>query len=275
MNRSLVAHPKDIELARTAAECVVKVHQELTSFLKTGLTLPEIDAFVGKTLKSLNCKSAFFKYSIPGQSPFPSQSCLSVNECIVHGTHVMEQTPLKPGDLVSIDIGSKYKGWIGDAAWTWAIEYACDENMRLMEAGRKSLSSGIEAMQPGRPLIDFARAVQQVAECDYPFHLVRGLGGHGYGKTLHCPPYISNAVPSHPAEWPDALKLFEEGMLLAVEPMLTVGTPEIKQSRGAWPIYSADNSMSVHYEADILITKEGHINFTKELETLPYVIGTP
>ena len=79
MNRSLVTHPKDIELARVAAECVVKVHQELTSFLKVGLTLPEIDAFVGKTLKSLHCKSAFFKYSIPGQSLFPSQSCLSVN----------------------------------------------------------------------------------------------------------------------------------------------------------------------------------------------------
>ena len=269
----LIQNQNDINKARVAAESVVKVHQELTSYLKAGKTLPEIDAFVGKTLKSLNCKSAFYQYKIPGQAPFPSQSCLSVNNCIVHGTHTMNQSPLKPGDLVSIDIGSKYQEWIGDAAWTWAIEYAEDENMMLMKAGRKSLSAGIEAMQPGRPLIEFAKAVQNVAEKEYPFHLTRGLGGHGYGKTLHCAPYISNAVPSHPGEWPDALKLFEKGMLLAVEPMLTIGTSEISQDRGKWPIFSADKSMSVHYEADILITHDGNINFTKELETLPYIIG--
>lgn len=264
----------EIKSATTAAQCVVKVHQALTDFLRAGLTLPEIDVFVGNMLKSMNCKSAFYKYNeIPGQPPFPSQSCLSINNCIVHGTHIMNQPPLQAGDLVSIDIGSKFEGWIGDAAWSWAIEHASGENMRLMQAGRESLAAGVKAMHPDRPLMDFAKAVQNVAETQYNFHLVRGLGGHGYGKSLHCPPYISNAVPSHPNEWPDAWKVFESGMLLAVEPMLTVGTPETKQTRGTWPIFSADNSMSVHYEADILITEDGPLDLTEGLQELPYIVG--
>ena len=183
------------------------------------------------------------------------------------------QSPLKPGDLISIDIGVKYKGWIGDAAWTWAIEHASDENMQLMKAGRESLATGIKAMQPGAPLINFAKAVQQVAEKQYPFHLVRGLGGHGYGKKLHCPPYISNAVPRTATEWPDAWKIFEPGMLLAVEPMLTSGSAEIEHARGTWPIFSADRSMSVHFEADVLIAEDGPIDLTDGLQNLPFVIG--
>ena len=264
----------DIKVAKNAAKCVVEVHRALTEFLRAGLTLPEIDSFVSNSLSSLRCKSAFYKYSVPGQPPFPSQSCISVNDCIVHGTHIMEHAPLQSGDLISIDIGSKYKGWIGDAAWTWAIDHCSDENMRLMQAGRESLSAGIQAMQTGKPLLEFAKAVQYIAETKYKFHLVRGLGGHGYGQTLHCPPYIANSVPAHPSEWPDATREFEEGMLLAVEPMLTVGTPEIKHARGTWPIFSADQSMSVHFEADILITADGPVDLTQGLQELPFIVGT-
>ncbi|HIB01705.1 MAG TPA: M24 family metallopeptidase, partial [Phycisphaerales bacterium] len=107
----------------------------------------------------------------------------------------------------------------------------------------------------------------------YGFHLIRGLGGHGYGKSLHAPPFISNVVPAHPSEWPDAWRTFEEGMLVAVEPMLAVGTGEIENARGSWPIYSADHSMSVHYEADILIGADGPIDLTEGLHDLPYIVG--
>jgi methionyl aminopeptidase len=185
----------------------------------------------------------------------------------------MEQSPLAPGDLVSIDIGVTHQGWIGDAAWTWAVEHATDENILLMKAGRESLVAGVAAMQPNRPLMDFAKAVQAVAEGEYGFHLVRGLGGHGYGKTLHAPPFVSNVVPTHPSEWPDAWRNFEPGMLIAVEPMLAVGTHSIDHKRGTWPIFSADHSMTVHYEADVLIGEDGPIDMTSELHQLPTFVG--
>jgi methionyl aminopeptidase len=265
---------KDAEAAKVSAQQVVEIHKSLTDFLHAGLTLPEIDSFVGQKLRSLKSKSAFYKYKIPGQPPFPSQSCLSVNDCVVHGTHIMDQSPLAPGDLVSIDIGVAHQGWIGDAAWTWGVEEVTDENMRLMQAGRASLAAGVAAMQPNRPLMDFAKAVQQIAEKEFGFYLIRGLGGHGYGKTLHCPPFVSNVVPAHPSEWPDAWRNFEEGMLIAVEPMLAVGTGQIEHKHGTWPIYPADHSMSVHYESDILIGESGPIDLTEGLHDLPYLVGS-
>ena len=115
--------------------------------------------------------------------------------------------------------------------------------------------------------------MQAVAEGEYGFHLVRGLGGHGYGKTLHAPPFVSNVVPTHPSEWPDAWRNFEPGMLIAVEPMLAAGTHSIDHKRGTWPIFSADHSMTVHYEADVLIGEDGPIDMTSELHQLPTFVG--
>ena len=264
---------KDAKEARVSARHVVEIHNALTDFLRAGLTLPEIDAFVGSKLRDLKCKSAFHKYKIPGQPPFPSQSCISVNDCVVHGTHIMPHSPLTAGDLISVDIGVTHNGWIGDAAWTWAIEHASDENHKLMQAGRESLAAGIKAMQPGRPMMDFARAVQGVAEGEFDFHLTRGLGGHGYGRSLHAPPFISNVVPTHPSEWPDAWRIFDPGMLIAVEPMLAIGTGQIENVRGTWPIFSADHSIAVHYEADVHITEDGPVDLTEGLQNLPYIVG--
>ncbi len=264
---------KDIDAATLSAHYVVEIHKSLTDFLRAGLTLSEIDSYVASKLRELKCKSAFLHYRIPGQPPFPSHACLSVNDCVVHGTHSSSMEPLQPGDIISVDIGVKHQGWIGDAAWTWAIEGTTEENLRLMHAGKQSLAAGIEAMQPNRPLIDFAKAVQQVAEQSFGFHLIRGLGGHGYGKSLHAPPFVSNVVPAHPSEWPDAWRTFEEGMLIAVEPMLAVGTGQIENKRGSWPIYSADHSMSVHYEADILISSDGPVDLTDGLQELPDIVG--
>jgi len=264
---------REIEAAKLSAQHVVDIHRSLTEYLQAGLTLAEIDSFVANRLRELACKSAFLDYKIPGQRPFPSYSCISVNDCVVHGTHTMSLAPLQPGDLISVDIGVIHHGWVGDAAWTWAIEYASEENIRLMQAGKESLAAGVAAMQPNRPLMDFAKAVQSVAEDQFGFHLIRGLGGHGYGRTLHAPPFVSNVVPTHPSEWPDAWRSFEPGMLIAVEPMLAIGTGEIENTRGSWPIYSADHSISVHYEADVLIGNDGPIDLTKGLQELPNIIG--
>ncbi len=265
--------PREIELASKAAECVVKTHEAIAAFLREGQTLAQVDAFVAATLANLDCTSCFLGYKVRGHPPFPSHACLSVNECVVHGTHNMNAKPIVEGDLVSIDIGVRHQGWIGDAAWTYLIKSGDDVAKGLMRAGSESLRRGVEAMQPGRPLIDWARAVQNCVEKEMGFHLVRGLGGHGYGKTLHAAPFVANVVPSYPGEWTEAWKAWKPGMLVAVEPMIAVGTTETVTEGTAWPIYTADGSLSVHYEADVLITPEGPRNLTAGLFSLPVIVG--
>ncbi|HRP62283.1 MAG TPA: type I methionyl aminopeptidase [Phycisphaerales bacterium] len=269
----VVTAARDVDAAYAAAQCVVRTHERLVDFLRAGQTLAQIDTFVAETLADLDCRSAFLRYRIPQHPPYPSHSCLSVNACIVHGTHNMSAEPLKPGDIISIDIGVSHHGWIGDAAWTYAIEHASDEAMRLMTCGRESLRRGIAAVQPGKPLIDWARVVQTCVEKEGGFRLVRGLGGHGYGRKLHGPPFVSNVVPSHPSEWPDAWKTFEPGMLLALEPMLAVGTSSITSGPRQWPIFTADGSLSVHYEADVLVTRDGPRDLTEGMDQLPDIVG--
>lgn len=269
----VVTAAQDIEGARAAARCVLLVHQHLVEELRAGLTLAEIDAFVARTLEDLDCRSAFLRYRIPGHPPFPSHSCLSLNECVVHGTHLMPHEPIRRGDVLSIDIGVLHHGWVGDAAWTYVVEEATEEVRRLMECGRESLRRGIQAMQPGRPLIDWARAVQTCVEEEYGFSLVRGLGGHGYGRKLHGPPFVSNVVPAHRGEWPDAWATFKPGMLIAVEPMIAIGGPQIRTESRQWPIMTQDGSLSVHYEADVLITEDGPEDLTAGMDALPDVVG--
>ncbi|MEY4832783.1 MAG: methionine aminopeptidase [Planctomycetota bacterium] len=266
--------PRDQDAATAAAACVVTIHRRLVDELRPGLTLAAIDAFVARQLVDLKCTSCFKGYKVRGHPPFPSHSCLSVNDCVVHGTHDMTERPLVEGDLISVDIGVKHQGWIGDAAWTYAIR-GCDKlGAELMSAGRESLRVGIEAMQPGRPLVDWAKAVQQHVEKRCGFCLVRGLGGHGYGRSLHAAPYVANTVPTYPGEWSEAWSLWRPGMLVAVEPMIAVGTTETRSDGSAWPIYTADGSLSVHHEADVLITAGGPVNLTAGLFDLPDIVGT-
>jgi len=269
-----VIEPRDQDAATAAAACVVTIHRRLVEELRPGLTLAQIDAFVAKQLADLTCTSCFKGYKVRGHPPFPSHSCLSVNDCVVHGTHDMSDRPLTEGDLISVDIGVKHQGWIGDAAWTYAIR-GCDKlAAELMKAGRESLRMGIEAMQPGRPLVDWAKAVQQHVEKRCGFCLVRGLGGHGYGRSLHAAPYVANTVPTYPGEWSEAWSLWRPGMLVAVEPMIAIGTTETRSEGSAWPIYTADGSLSVHHEADVLITAGGPVNLTAGLFDLPDIVGT-
>ena len=269
----LVSKDSQAAGARAAASRVCKVHEALADYLEPGLTLAKIDAFVGETLQSLDSRSCFIRYRIPGQRPFPSHSCLSINDCVVHGTHLDHKAPLVEGDVLSIDIGVLHRGWIGDAAWTYGIVDVSDSARKLMSVGIDSLRRGIDAMQPGRPLIDWARAVQTCVEDEAGFSLVRGLGGHGYGKQLHTSPFISNVVPDQPNEWPDAFDTFKPGMLLAVEPMLTAGGHEVDSSAGSWPVTTVDGSLAVHYEADVLITPDGHEVLTAAMFDLPDLVS--
>jgi methionyl aminopeptidase len=265
--------PADLPLARAAAQRVVTVHQRLAKFLRPGQTLGQIDAFVAQALESLDAKSCFLGYQ-QGRGPkFPSHACLSVNDCVVHGTAASLLRPLAPGDVLKIDIGVTYRGLIGDAAWTYVFGAPTPLVRSMMEAGKESLRRGCVQLRPGNRYIDFARAVQGHVEAERGLHLVRGLGGHGIGRSLHLPPYVSNVVPEYPGDWPESQLACEPGVLIAVEPMIAAGTHKVRQQRNTWPVLTADGSPSVHYEHDVLITQNGPDVLTAELETIDDVIA--
>jgi methionyl aminopeptidase len=264
---------RDISDARAAAHCVVETHRRLAEWLRVGLTLAQIDSFCAEVFRELKCESAFKGYKVRGHPPFKSHTCLSVNDMVVHGEHDSVAEPLREGDLLALDIGVRHRGFIGDAAWTYSIGSATEMGLRLQRCGRESLRRGIAAIRAGRPLIDWAKAVQDHVERECGFHLVRGLGGHGIGRSLHEAPYISNTAPSYPGEWNEAWTLFQSGMLLAVEPMIALGTNEVRSEGSAWPIWTADRSLSVHYEADVMVTEAGCENFTQGMDALPDVVG--
>lgn len=268
----IIKNPGEVDQAYAAAQNVVETHRRLAEFLRLGTTLAQIDRFVAETLEDLKCKSCFLGYKVSGVPPFPSHACLSVNECVVHGTAGYYTAPLEPGDVLKIDIGVTYRGWIGDAAWTYVFGKPSEEIRRLTACGKESLRRGVAELKPGNTYQDWARAVQSHVEGECGFHLVRGLGGHGYGRKLHAPPFISNVLPAYPGEWPDADTPCEPGTLVAVEPMLAVGTGDVVQEKRKWPVYTKDDSMSVHYEHDVLITKDGPRVLTEGLEEIGDVI---
>ena len=243
-----------------------------SGFLAVGQTLGQIDRFVGEQLADLKCKSCFRGYRPGGLPPFPSHACLSVNACVVHGTAGYYEPPMKPGDVLKIDIGVSYRGWIGDAAWTYVFGEPPPEVRHLLDAGKDSLRVGIEQLRPGNTYKDWAAAVQGLVEGERGLHLVRGLGGHGYGRKLHTPPFVSNVVPTYPGEWPDSDRPCEPGVLVAVEPMIAIGTWRTSQEPGTWPIFSGDGSLASHHEHDVLITEDGPRVMTEGLDDLPDVI---
>lgn len=262
----------EARLARAAAQCVVETHRRLAGWLRAGQTVAEIDRQVAATLADLKCRSCFIGYRVPKSPPFPSHACLSVNDCVVHGTAASHRAPLQHGDVLKIDIGVLHQGWIGDAAWTYVFGEPEPEVARLMECGKKSIRLGIATLQPGAMLMDWAAAVHRFVEQECGFRLIRGLGGHGYGRRLHAPPFISNTVPAMPGEWPDATLRLRPGILLAVEPMIAISSGRVVQDGHDWPLRVSDGSQSVHYEHDVLITEDGPEILTEGLDDLPDVI---
>jgi len=265
--------PADADRVYAAAQRVVEVHQRLSKWLRPGVTLPQVDLWVAKTLEELKCRSCFLGYQIPKSPKFPSHACLSVNHCVVHGTAASHLAPLGQGDILKVDIGVRYQGWVGDAAWTYAFGAPTPEVKRLMACGKESLRRGVLELKPGNTFGAWARTVQGHVESECGFHLIRGFGGHGYGRELHAAPFVSNTVPTHPGEWSDVHTACRPGTLVAVEPMIAAGAPETRTKGHEWPVYMKDGSMSVHYEHDVLITEKGPRVLTEGLELVNDIVA--
>ncbi|NJL29521.1 MAG: M24 family metallopeptidase [Thermoanaerobaculia bacterium] len=183
----LVVNPADVDAAYDAAQRVVEIHRRLSAWLRIGVTLPKVNRFVETALDDLGCRSCFRGYRVGQHPPFPSQACLSVNDCIVHGTAGYYSKPIASGDLLKIDIGVTYKGWVGDAVKTYVFGEPSAETLRLTECGKEATRRGILELQPGRPLVGWrapSRAVSR-ASTDFSACVVSGVTAMAASSTSH------------------------------------------------------------------------------------------
>jgi methionyl aminopeptidase len=246
---------RDLEAMRPACEVASTVLEEVGAFIQPGLSTREVDEFAGARMREHGAKSAFLGYR-----KFPRQICISVNEEVVHGLGGPRQ--LEFGDVVSLDIGVMYHGFVGDTAKTVAVG-GCDVRaQRLMDVTEQALYEGIAQALPGHRVVDISRAVQKYVESN-GYSVVREFVGHGVGRAVHEEPQVPNFVENEK----QSPKL-KPGMTLAIEPMVNAGTAQVVVRNDGWTVATKDGQLSAHFEHTVLIT-EG------EPEILTWPVKTP
>lgn len=236
----IIKSEEEIELMRIAARVTADILVNLADFVKPGVTTKEIDDYVEKTIVANGMIPSF-----KGYNGYPASACVSVNEQVVHG--IPGSRKLKEGDIVSVDIGSTYKGYVSDAARTYAVGKISDEARRLIEATEASFFAGLEYCRQGCRLSDISHAIQVTAEAA-GFSIVRDFVGHGIGKDMHEEPQILNYGP--PGKGPRLMN----GMVLAIEPMVNAGTYDVRTLEDNWTAVTQDGKLSAHYENTVVIT---------------------
>jgi len=211
-----------------------------------GATTAELDAGVEAIIRDAGGTPEF-----KGYHGFPASICASINDEIVHG--IPGSRELREGDIISVDVGVRFKNFIGDTARTFAVGKVSDSAQRLMKATRDALEAAISAATTGGRLSDIARAVQTIAE-DRGYGLVRDYAGHGVGTMMHEDPQVPNYVDDHLLRNDVVL---EEGLVIAIEPMLCTGTGKTRVGSDRWTVYTADGGLSAHFEHSIAFTREG------------------
>jgi methionyl aminopeptidase len=231
----------DLEAMRLACVVAGKVLADIIGFVKPGVTTRQMDGFAAERIKFYGAKSAFLGYR-----KYPCHTCISVNEEVVHG--LANDRELRFGDIVSVDVGVNYKGFIGDNARTVAVGGCGVLAQRLLDVTEQSLYLGIAAAKPGNRVTDISRAVQDYVEGN-GFSVVREFVGHGVGRTMHEEPQVPNFVDRNMNE-----KL-RPGMTLAIEPMVNAGTADVKILKDGWTVVTRDGSISAHFEHTVLVTE--------------------
>lgn len=229
----------EIELMRLSAEVVSRTLGLIGEMIRPGVTTLELDRAAEEFIRDQGAKPGFL-----GQYDYPNTLCTSVNEQVVHG--IPNHRPLEEGDILSVDCGAVMNGFWGDHAFTFAIGKVSNEVRALLDATLESLYRGIEAFKPGNRIGDIGFAIQHYAESQ-GFSVVRELVGHGLGKELHEEPQVPNYGRKGHG------KLCKEGMVLAIEPMINMGTYHVNQLNDGWSIVTRDGKPSAHFEHDVAI----------------------
>jgi methionyl aminopeptidase len=240
---------REIELMKTAGEIVGDTHNYLLPFIKPGVTTNELDSLAYQYIISHDAIPSFKDYN-----GFPASICVSINEEVVHG--IPGNRKLKNGDIVSIDIGACYKGYHGDSAWSYAVGEPSDGVRHLLEYTEKALFEGLSVIKEGARVGDIGYAVEAYA-LEHNLGVVKELVGHGVGNKLHEDPEVPNYGKKGTGP------LLKAGMVIAVEPMLNLGTAEVYLLDDDWTVITADGSPSAHFEHTVLVTKDGYTILTK------------
>ena len=243
--------PEEIEEMKRAGELSAAVLREVGKRCVPGVTTLELDEFAEDYIRSHGGTPTF-----KGYGGYPGTICASVNEEIVHGIPSAKKV-LKSGDIISIDTGATVGGWAGDNAWTYAVGKVSPEVKRLLDVTEECLWAGVSAARPGNRLGDIGHAVQTVAK-RASFGVVREYTGHGIGRNMHEDPNVPNFGFKH-----TGLKL-EEGMVLAIEPMITMGTHKTRLMNDGWLVITQDGKPAAHFEKTVAITAEGPVLISVE-----------
>ena len=237
----IIKSHEEIEMMKIPAKVTAEIMRDLESIIKPGISTYEIDQFVEQRILAAGMKPAF-----KGYGDFPAAACVSPNEVVVHGIP-SKKIVLKEGDIVSVDAGAIYKGWYSDMARTYPVGKISDEAERLITAAKESFFEGLKYCRAGNHLSDVSHAIQERAEAD-GFGVIRDYVGHGVGLELHEQPSVPNY--GKPGHGPKLAK----GMVIAIEPMISVGTYEVEVLSDEWTAVTRDRKYAAHYENTVVIT---------------------
>ena len=241
--------PREIEIMRVAGEIVGDAHKYLIPYLKPGITTKEIDSLARDYILSRDATPSCYHYN-----GYPANICISINDEVVHG--IAGDRKLLEGDIVTLDICACYKGYHGDSAWTYPVGKISKEKEYLLEHTEKSLYEGLSKIKAGAHIGDIGEAIQKYAE-QHNLGVVKELCGHGVGNHLHEDPDVPNYGKKNTGP------MLKEGMVIAVEPMLNLGTADVYLLDDDWTVVTGDNRPSAHFEHTVLITKDGYEILTK------------
>jgi len=241
---------REIELMAQAGKIVARTFEVLKNALQPGITTAELDRLAEEFILSQNALPAF-----KGYQGFPASICVSINEEVVHGIP-SAQTVLKEGDIVSIDCGAIFEGYYGDAAKTFPVGEISLEKKELLKVTEEALKQGIEKAKAGNRLGDIGYAIQEYAE-KRGYGVVRDYVGHGIGRQMHEDPQVPNFGAAG-----KGIRLVE-GMVLAIEPMINLGTYRVKTLANNWTVVTLDGKPSAHFEHTVAITANGPLVLTR------------
>ena len=243
---------REIELMRHAGMLVSKMHKFIKPYIKEGITTKELDKLCEDFIRKNDATPTEFGYE-----GYPASICASVNDTVVHG--IPDNYKLKNGDIITIDVVIGYKGYQGDAAWTYAVGKIDENKKYLMEHTEQALYEGIKMVKPGNRIGDISHAVETYAKA-HNLGVVRELCGHGIGQEMHEDPDVPNyGTPNTGAK-------LKPGMVICIEPMLTFGERYIYIMDDDWTIKTEDGSDAAHYEHTVLVTETGYEILTPRLE---------
>jgi methionyl aminopeptidase len=243
--------PFEIDAMAKAGELSAKALRIVGAAVAPGISTLKLDRIAEEVIRQGGGIPAF-----KGYGGFPGSICASVNEQIVHGIPA-EDVVLQEGDIISIDTGAQVGGWVGDNAWTFPVGKIDSQKQRLLAVTEKCMWAGIDAARPGNHLGDVGHAIQTIAE-QAGYGVVREYVGHGVGRAMHEEPNVPNYGHRHTGV------LLEPGMVLAIEPMINMGTRKTKQMPDGWLVITRDRKPSAHFEKTVAITEEGPRILTTE-----------